>query len=266
MSDTSTRFAVVTGGNRGIGLETCRQLAASGYRVLIGCRDGSRGRAVAAELAAEIDAQVTAAPLDVTSADSVAQFSAHVGELGAPIDALVNNAGVALDGFDLGVVERTLAVNYEGPAKLTDALRPLLAPSARIVMVSSGIGELAGLPLSLRARFEDDGLDRAGLEALLGEFREAVASGRHQALGWPSSAYRVSKAALNALTRVLANELADSQLHVIAVCPGWVRTDMGGDSAPRLVAEGARGVVWAATLPPDGPRVGFFRDSARIPW
>jgi carbonyl reductase 1 len=133
-------------------------------------------------------------------------------------------------------------------------------------MVSSGVGELTGFGPELRARFLAADLDRAGLDALAREFVEAVLRGDHGQRGWPSNAYKVSKAAMNALVRVLAPALAKREIAVNAVCPGWVRTDMGGKSAPRSVEKGAGGIVWATTLPPGGPTGGFFRDGKPIPW
>ena len=131
--------------------------------------------------------------------------------------------------------------------------------------VSSGMGELSAYSLKLRARFSDERIDRKKLIALVDEFAAAVAEGRHSELGWPTSAYRVSKAALNAYTRILARELKPRRIRVNAVCPGWVRTRMGGQSASRDVAKGAASIVWAATLdvPTSG---GFYRDGREIAW
>jgi NAD(P)-dependent dehydrogenase (short-subunit alcohol dehydrogenase family) len=131
-------------------------------------------------------------------------------------------------------------------------------------MVSSGMGELNAYSPAIKARFLDESLAVDGLVALVGEFTAGVRAGRHEGEGWPSSAYRVSKAALNALTRILARE--SPRLHINAVCPGWVKTDMGGPSASRTVEQGARGIVWAATLGEGGPSGGFFRDGKAIPW
>jgi NAD(P)-dependent dehydrogenase (short-subunit alcohol dehydrogenase family) len=274
MTSTNERgeLAVVTGGNRGIGLETCRQLAARGFRVVIACRDPSAAQeAVAAVAAARstasgADAAGQALPLDVAHPASVDDLARRLGDAGETISALVNNAGVSLSGFDAGVAARTLETNYFGAARVTDALLPLMARGGRVVMVSSGMGELRVVSEGLRQRFLADDLDRAGVDALARAFIEDVRRGDHGRRGWPSNAYSVSKVALNALVRVLAPALRTRGVLVNAVCPGWVRTDMGGAAAPRSVQQGASGVVWAATLPPDGPTGGFFRDERAIGW
>jgi len=255
-------LAIVTGGNRGLGLEVCRELGRRGLRALLGSRDPGAGEAAAAGLRAE-GLDVTARALDVADARSVARFAATLDQ---EVSVLVNNAGASFSGFDAQVAERTLATNYFGAAAVTDAVLPRIARGGRVVMVSSGMGELAGYGDSLRARFLAPDLDRAGIDALAREFIADVARGEHQREGWPSNAYRVSKAAMNALVRVLAPVLAAREIAINAVCPGWVRTDMGGRAAPRSVQEGAAGIVWAATLPEGGPTGGFFRDGKPIPW
>ena len=261
---------VVTGGNRGIGLETCRQLARRGLRVILTGRDLGQAQAAAARLEANGSsagpARVEGWALDVGDAASTAAFAARLRGEGALVHALVNNAGVSLHGFDVDRVTGTLNVNYFGAVRVTEALVPLMPRGARIVMVSSGMGELSGFAPSLRARFLDPALDRPALDALVASFVDAVRRQQHEAQGWPSSAYRVSKAALNTYVRLLAPPLAARGIVVNAVCPGWVRTDMGGSGAPRPVEEGAAGVVWAAMLPPDGPTGGFFRDGRAIAW
>jgi carbonyl reductase 1 len=262
MSITDEKWAVVTGGNRGLGLETCRQLAGKGYRVVLTARDPQQAEHAAASLTGASNVQ--AAQLDVTDDASVQAFAAWARSRLPPLQALVNNAGISLHGFNEQVVRSTLGVNFFGALRVTQALSPLIADGGCIVMVSSGMGELSSYTPAIRARFLNDALDIAGLTALVGEFETAVALERHQAEGWPSSAYRVSKAALNALTRILARQ--SSRLHVNAVCPGWVKTDMGGASASREVDYGARGIVWAATLTAGGPHGGFFRDGKAIAW
>ncbi|GAA1992103.1 SDR family oxidoreductase [Kitasatospora viridis] len=224
--------SLVTGGNRGIGLETCRQLAALGHRVVLAARDPE-----AARLAAErIGPAVHPARLDVTSTADADRLAQHLRERYGRLDVLVNNAAIHYDTWqrvstaDLAVVREAAETNLLGPWQLTQALLPLLRASrhARIVNVSSGAGAL------------DD-------------------------LGPGAPAYSISKLALNGLTRMLARDLAADRILVNAVCPGWVATDMGG-SGGRPVAEGAAGVVWAATLPDDGPTGGFFRDGRPIPF
>jgi len=227
------RTALITGGNRGIGLATARQLAEAGVSVVIGARDAASGAEAADSIRRE-GVEVTVVCLDLS--DPVA-IDAAVKELkaqGRTIDALVNNAGVIqqkplLDLTDTDWAE-SIAVHVMGPLRLVRALAPEMIARGygRIVNVSSGWGSFA------------EGLDGPG-------------------------AYGVTKAALNALTVRLAKELP-STIKVNAMCPGWVRTRMGGQDAPRTPDQGADTAVWLATLPEDGPTGGFFRDRARIAW
>jgi NAD(P)-dependent dehydrogenase (short-subunit alcohol dehydrogenase family) len=224
-----SEIAVVTGANRGIGLEVVRQLAERGMEVVLTARDEAKGAAAAASLAGE----VRVAALDVSEQGSVARFARWADDHLERVDVLVNNAAILYDTWerasdaDLVLVHQALETNLFGAWRVTQALLPLLSKSAnaRIVNVSSGAGSLR----SMR--------------------------------GTP--AYSVSKAALNALTRLLAGELP--QMRVNAVCPGWVATDMGGRGG-RPAREGAASVVWAATLERDGPTGGFFRDGVPLPW
>ena len=231
------RVAVVSGGNRGIGREICRQLAGQGYTAVLGSRDAAQGEAVASELSGNGGGAVVARQLDVTDRASIDGLGEAVStELGR-VDVLVNNAGVLGDtgarggSADLDEVRRTLDINLFGAWGLTETLLPLLRRSGhgRIVNLSSGMGQLSDM-------------------------------------GGGAPAYRVSKAGLNVLTRILATEERDNGILVNSVCPGWVRTDMGGRSASRSVEEGADTPVWLATLPDDGPTGGFFRDRKEIPW
>lgn len=230
--------AVVTGANRGLGLATCRRLGALGYTVLLGARSPAAGRAAAASLAGQ-GLDVRYQPLDATDEASLQALADTVRALGR-LDALVNNAGIFPDPApgtpeasvlraDLEVVRRAMETNALGPLRLCQLLVPLMRGRGRVVNVSSGMGQLA----------EMNG-------------------------GCP--AYRFSKVALNALTRSLADELQGTGIKVNSVCPGWVRTDMGGPQAPLSVDQGADGIVWAATLPDDGPSGGFFRHGEPIPW
>ena len=262
MANDAQRLAVVTGGNRGLGLEVCRQLATQGYQVVLTARDAEQARQAAASLSGA--GSVRAEQLDVTSQASITTLAERLRAEASSISALVNNAGISMKGFNADVVRGTLAVNFFGALHVTQALAPLVQDGGNIVMVSSGMGELSAYSRELKARFLADTLTLAGLVSLVDEFAAEVAAGQHEAHGWPSSAYRVSKAALNALTRILAKDSA--RVRVNSVCPGWVKTDMGGPGASRNVETGARGIVWAATLGSGGPHGGFFRDGKAIPW
>jgi carbonyl reductase 1 len=233
-------FVVVTGANRGIGAEVARQLSQQGHEVL----------------------GTTRQRLDLSDPASIVSFASSVETL----DVLINNAAVAFDGFDAKVAEDTLRVNVHGTVALTEALLPKLQAGGRIVMVSSGMGELAGFRGQARYDLESP-LGREGVLALADGFVRLVAQGAHTSHGWPSTAYGASKALLGAYVRQLARGLAQDPrgLSVVAVCPGWVRTRMGGESAPRSVEEGAASVVWAATSP--SVQTGrFFRDGKLISW
>jgi carbonyl reductase 1 len=233
--------AIVTGSNRGIGAEVARQLAAAGHEVI----------------------GTTRAELDLADLASIEAFARRV----EPFDVLVNNAGVAFDGFDERVARDTLATNLVGTVVVTEAVLPKLRDGGRVVFVSSGMGARSGFSGEARRALEDPALDRDRVLALADEFVRQVAVDTHRGFGWPSSAYSVSKALLNAYAEHLARRLADDprRIRVVAVCPGWVRTRMGGAGAPRSVDEGARGIVWAATAS-DVPDSGFFRDGRRIEW
>jgi len=268
VSSTDHRTALVTGANRGLGLETARQLAGSGVNVIVTARQAAGARAAADSIAqGKPSGAVTALPLpfDVTDAAQIGAAADLLRTTRAAIDVLVNNAGIAMEGFNAEVARRTIEVNFLGPLRVTEALLPLIRAGGTIVMVSSGMGELSGVDDRLRARFTDPKLTRDALVARAREFVADVAAGRHRERGWPSSAYRVSKIALNALVRVWAPELAARRIIINAVCPGWVRTDMGGRGASRSVEKGAASIVWAATRSGE-PTGGFFRDGRRVDW
>ena len=229
--------ALVSGSNRGLGREIARQLGRDhGYDVIVTGRDPEDARRTAGELGDD-GVAATPAQLDVSDADSVERLAAQIAESPGSLDVLVNNAGVADSYSDraaevsINDVKHLLETNLFGAWRLTQAMLPLLRRSEhpRIVNLSSGMGQL-------------------------------------DEMGGGAPAYRVSKTGLNALTRIFANEEADSGVLVNSVCPGWVRTDMGGSSARVPVEEGADTAVWLATLPDDGPTGGFFRERRPIPW
>jgi len=229
------RVALVTGANRGIGFEVCRQLGQRRYAVILGSRDRERGVVAAARLRGE-GHDIEACQLDVDDPDSVLAAAEIIRREHGRIDALVNNAAILYDTWQRGVdadLEQVLEAyetNVLGAWRVIQVMLPLLrqSPSPRIVNVSSGAGALTDM-------------------------------------GGGTPAYRTSKAALNAMTRLLAAELRSERILVNAVCPGWVATDMGG-AGGRPVSEGAASVVWAVDLPDDGPTSGFFRDGRPIDW
>jgi NAD(P)-dependent dehydrogenase (short-subunit alcohol dehydrogenase family) len=258
-------LALVTGGNRGIGLDVCRQLAKAGARVLLASRDGVKGQRAAAQLA-KAGMTVTPMELDVCDRASVIRLAVRIEQEFGSLDILVNNAGISLNGYDATVAEQTLAANYFGAVNVTDAFHSLVRANGRIVMVSSVMGQLSAFGKPMRERLLDPALTREGLDALMRSFVDDVRSGTEAKRGWPQSAYRVSKAGLNAFTRIIAKEPAFAKLRVNAVSPGWARTDMGGRGAPRSVEVGAASVVWAALLSPGGPTGGYFQDGKRYDW
>jgi NAD(P)-dependent dehydrogenase (short-subunit alcohol dehydrogenase family) len=229
----NAQIALISGGNRGIGLEIVRLLAEKGITVILGSRNEEEGRAAAEGLFGDVIVR----QLDVADAESVDHLTSSIEEEFGRLDVLVNNAGILNDEDQRGVdadldgVREALEANLFGAWRLCEAFIPLMQRHGygRIVNISSGLGAL-------------------------------------EEMGGGSPAYRVSKAALNALTRILASELEGSGILVNSVSPGWVQTDMGGSEASRSVEEGADTPVWAVTLPNDGPTGGFFRDRQQIPW
>ncbi len=229
------RTALVTGGNRGIGYAVCRALGQQGLAIVLSARDEAEGRRAEAELGGE-GLDVAYYPLDVADPSSIERSRDLLGKDGIAIDVLINNAGIYVLGdaasVSLDRIEGTWAVNARGPWLVAQAFVPGMRERGygRIVNISSGSGSFA------------EGLDPE------------------------HAAYAAMKAALNAFTVCLAKTLDGEDIKVNAMCPGWVRTRMGGGSAPRTPEEAADTAVWLATLPKDGPSGAFFRDRKLITW
>lgn len=231
--------AVVTGAYRGLGFETCRQLAQSGHTVILTARKEQAGRE-AAERLQKAGLDVSFHPLDVIQQNSIDKLKDHLKGQYGRLDVLVNNAGIFPDpspgsgdssifAADPARIREGFETNTLAPLRLCQALIPLMGEWGRVVNISSGMGQLS----------EMNGC---------------------------CPAYRLSKTALNAVTRIFADELKGSGVKINAICPGWVRTDMGGEEAPLSAEEAVKGIVWAATLPDDGPSGGFFRHGKPIEW
>ncbi|MES9877757.1 MAG: SDR family oxidoreductase [Candidatus Sedimenticola sp. PURPLELP] len=235
-----TKTALVTGANRGLGLETSRQLAQQGFRVLLSARNEETG-SQAAQALADDGLDVTYLPLDVSSDASILSAAATLSAQGTGIDVLINNAGVLLDphtgwgdpgasilNVDRETMRETMEVNVYGPIRLVQSLLPLMNKEARIINISSGMGQLSEM-------------------------------------GGLFPAYRISKTALNAVTKILTEELKPKNISINSVCPGWVRTDMGGPDASLSIAEGVETTVWLATIA-HSPNGGFYRNKQALEW
>ena len=229
------KTALITGANRGIGYEVARQLAAKGFHVFVGSRNPQKGRE-AADMLKRDGGIATFVPLDVSDAQSIAGAVHAISEVVGHLDVLVNNAGILLEEdtaialLSADTVNKTFQTNTLGPLLVTQTFLPLLSRSnaARVVNVSSGGGQLS------------------------------------EGLGEWAPAYCLSKTGLNAVTALFAAALPNVSIN--SVCPGWVRTDMGGGSATRSVEEGADTIVWLATDAPQELTGKFLRDRNQIPW
>jgi NAD(P)-dependent dehydrogenase (short-subunit alcohol dehydrogenase family) len=227
------RTALITGASRGIGREVALTLVREGWRVLSAVRDPTT-----APPGTEAEA------VDTGDTASIAALAERLHARSDRLDALVNNAAIYS-----GPARRIWDVNVLGPLRLTRALQPLLAPNARVVMVTSGLGQLSTQRANLVERLSDPTLSLADLEQLAKEAPDG---------------YGASKAALNAMARLFASELKPQGILVNAISPGWVRTDMGGRHAPRSVEQGAASILWGVRLPPGAPTGGVFEDGRAI--
>lgn len=232
--------AVVTGGNRGMGLATCQALAEKGFHVLLASRDLNSGKMAARALSRQSHS-VEAVKLEMTSQADIEALASYLRNAYGRVDVLINNAGIMIDGgidspadicdVDVEVIRKSLEVNTIAPMMLIKAFLPLMqqAGYGRIVNISSGMGQLSDM-------------------------------------GGQNPGYRISKTALNAVTAIFAAELDGSGIAINAVCPGWVRTDMGGSNAVLSPEQGVDTTVWLATLADANISGGFYRQRQLIDW
>ena len=232
------KIAVVTGANRGIGLEVCRQLLSKDIHVILTARDEKKGRTACEQLNSS---EVKFLQLDVTSQSSVNAFSDYINNQYQRCDVLINNAGIFPDprddswpsvlDADIETIKTGMETNAYGVLRMCQAVIPTMQKNGygRIVNLSSGMGQLS----------EMNGC---------------------------CPGYRISKTSVNVITRIIADELTDSNVLINSMCPGWVKTDMGGNGATRELPEGADTAIWLATLPDGAPSGLFYRDRKQIDW
>ncbi|WP_144549476.1 SDR family oxidoreductase [Bacillus sp. X1(2014)] len=230
------KVALITGGNRGIGYELVKQLALKGFKVILASRDPEMGQETTQKLK-ELNLDVSFVVMDVDDQESIRQAAITVNERYGRLDVLINNAGVYLDenkklvAMDPSILERTMATNFFGAYHVIRSFIPIMEEQGygRIINVSSEFGALSEM-------------------------------------SYPGvGAYKLSKLALNGLTQLIAAEI-NGDIKINAVDPGWVSSDMGGPSAPRTPKQAAESILWLATIGPEGPNGGFFRDGNRIDW
>jgi NAD(P)-dependent dehydrogenase (short-subunit alcohol dehydrogenase family) len=236
MQSTNKKVAIVTGANRGIGFETCRQLSQLGIVTILTSRDEAKGRSAVSSLRID-DSDLLFHQLDVADKDSIVRLRKFVSDKFNRCDILVNNAGVFLDrgvsilNLEEEILKQTIQINSLGAFNMYQEFLPLMqaAGYGRIVNVSSAMGSIS-------------------------------------AMGGGSAAYKLSKLLMNGMTRIMAAEIGQDDIKINAMAPGWVRSDMGGSNAPRTLSQGADTIIWLATLPADGPSGGFFEDRTPAAW
>jgi NAD(P)-dependent dehydrogenase (short-subunit alcohol dehydrogenase family) len=236
MNIDNNKIAVVTGANRGIGFETCRQLSKLGIFTILTSRDAEKGMRAVDELR-EQGLDLVFHQLDVKEEVSIERFKEFVIDTYGRCDILINNAGVFIDRgvsilkLPIQTLQETLQINSIGALKMCQEFLPLMqaAGYGRIVNVSSGMGSISSM-------------------------------------GGSSAAYKLSKLMMNGMTRIMAAENKHADIKINTMAPGWVRSDMGGASAPRSLSQGADTIIWLATLSKDGPSGGFFEDRASVSW
>ena len=265
------KIALVTGANKGIGLAISRALSASKnprVHVLLGSRDAQRGEVAVQQLKKEGSTNVESISLDISDVSSIQRAAADIRSRYGGLDILINNAGYASkgDAFDADIARRTLATNYYGTRDAFTHFAPLLRPHGRVVNVSSmsGRSALHSMSAERRQQIMDPALTIPQLDALMEEFVRDVDEGKYKERGWPKTAYGVSKAAVTMLTRIQAREQKERSILINSCCPGWVRTDMAGDRAPKSPDQGAITPVKLALLPDGEKTTGRFWEDEQV--
>jgi NAD(P)-dependent dehydrogenase (short-subunit alcohol dehydrogenase family) len=244
MTITSAKTVLISGANRGIGKAMAKHFGANGFHVIVAARDEAKAKPVAAEIVSA-GGKAETVQLDMASTASIAAAGATLSKRHQRLDVLVNNAGIMLGVMDSIIdakqedIAASLQINAFGPLELTKAVLPLLkaAPAARVVNVSSAAGSIA---------------ETADPKSPYGFLH--------------TSSYRLSKTSMNIITAMLAKSLWDSPIKINAMCPGWTKTDMGGDGAPNSPEQGAAVAFKLATLDADGPTGGFFNEHGPLAW
>ncbi|KAH8722893.1 carbonyl reductase [Phaeosphaeriaceae sp. PMI808] len=287
---TYSRVGVVTGANKGIGLATVRQLilqyptsplGGDSLLIYLTSRDDSKGEAALEHLKQDVHikqgkalkadggmSDIKFRNLDITDHNSVKNLADYLkAEHGSGIDFVINNAGIALNGFNAHVVKTTLDCNYFSTLSVCHVFLPLLKPTGRIVNVASSSGSLSKYSPFIRERFLRSKTE-VDISNILQEFQDAVEAKREREAGFPSAAYAVSKAGLIGGTRALAKEIQDSGSGVVinSCCPGYVNTDMTKGNGTKKPDDGARTLVWLAIHDFGGKSGNFYKDEKEIEW
>ncbi|CAD7695886.1 unnamed protein product [Ostreobium quekettii] len=270
----SGRVVLVTGGNRGIGREICRKLVAAGDKVLLTSRDVAAGSEAAEAIEKEVGVKGGCEVLHYDALDSQSAellVAAVAAKYSGKVDGLINNAAVTFrERWDAESFQIGKTTNVDAPVALTQKLSPHLAPGCRIVMVSSGLGQLAEIPVESQYY---SGMASAATVEDLSAFRFLENDAMTDppcilAPGRKNPVYRLTKAMLNRATQIFAQDASfvERNISVNAVTPGWCRTDMGGPDAERSVEQGADAVIWVLNHPDPSPTGKFFRDGRSIDW
>lgn len=261
------RNVIVTGANTGIGLGICRKLLSTpNIHLVYTYRNDQRGSEALKELVPLISNNLSHHQLDITDSQSIDEFKKWCSEkFPEGIDILINNAAIASKGSALNreIVETTFATNYYGVKNLTNSLYDILKDGSRVVNVSSGMGQATGMDKKKKDEFLNDKLTIEGLESLLNDFLDSVDNDTWEEKGYVGNSYSISKLAVNALTRIWARD--DKRgISFVSVCPGWVKTNMGGENAPRSTDQGAESVCFGAFSDAKDVNGRFFRDGAEL--